>query len=562
MSTQQTLPGTFPTSNQTSNLTSNQTSNQTSNSTLSTHGGPGTGLSGVQTHSLHSPTQTPATAANPTAHTLHKQSTHHHTSPNQAHALHGSGGQHTHEQPLGAHEFGTNTQPGTQPPVSSLVSEALGQQTHHIPQELSESIQAGHGGVESPNSHNANTTTASTNPAQTQQRMGGTAPTIPRSEILHQLRNPSNKGDYYLLVDIRRPPLSGGVLPGALNLPAESLPHSFATLHELVRRVPLAERDAGAEVVVVFYAWEEAEAVQVAGEFGRFLGESGERVGVRVLEGGLSGWVSAGPVYAKFVKGEGVSGQDIGGGTGLGSSHGVGSGQGLGTNHGVGSGHGLNSGQNLGTGQGIGGSHGIGSGQGIGTNHGLNNTPGLSTGHGLGPNHGLNLNQGSNIDPSLSKLHPSGLGGQNPTTTGLGGQHHTTAGGLGTQHTLHNNGLNAGLDNGTIGPHTGPHAGSTALHGAQTHHVPGQSVANQLDHHQQHHYQNQQQHPMSAGQSIGTHQPHTTTAGGGLGSVGGGLGNNTGAGTGLGHHNGGVLPPSQNQSQSHGHAQRAGAGIV
>lgn len=76
---------------------------------------------------------------------------------------------------------------------------------------------------------------------------------ISRSEILHQLRNPSPRGDYYLLVDVRRNDWLGGTINGSLNIPADSIEKSAPTLYELVRRIPLADRDPDASVVVVFY---------------------------------------------------------------------------------------------------------------------------------------------------------------------------------------------------------------------------------------------------------------------------------------------------------------------
>lgn len=186
---------------------------------------------------------------------------------NNQHQQHLGGNQLANEQNPSA--IGTNTQPGTQPPVSSLVNEAYGHHNHQPSPAMSQSIQNGQGGAptnhgglgghQNNNNYGQNTGIGGAGTGVGGHHQAGMNQNeeypsyISRSEILHQLRNPSSRGDYYLLVDVRRNDWLGGTINGSLNIPADSLDHSMPTLYELVRRIPLAERDPDASVVVVFY---------------------------------------------------------------------------------------------------------------------------------------------------------------------------------------------------------------------------------------------------------------------------------------------------------------------
>ena len=137
---------------------------------------------------------------------------------------------------------------------------------------------------------------------------------ISKEGVLRRLQAGNTHGKDYLLVDLRRNDHEGGTIQGSLNLPAQSLHYSLRTLLSLCQSGGIKE--------VIWYCGEScpvathsdsercklgssrARGPRAAGWFDDAIQEAGVR-GVQslILEGGIKGWATAGPVYTKMMQG-------------------------------------------------------------------------------------------------------------------------------------------------------------------------------------------------------------------------------------------------------------------
>lgn len=101
-----------------------------------------------------------------------------------------------------------------------------------------------------------------------------------------------------LLVDVRRTDYEGGTIRGSLNVPAQGFWWNKGMLYELAYK-------AGMEWVVFYCGSSNGRGPRCAGWFLEHVRNVAEDLdmGVLVLEGGIKGWVKAGPEYIQLMDG-------------------------------------------------------------------------------------------------------------------------------------------------------------------------------------------------------------------------------------------------------------------
>ncbi|KAH8700205.1 Rhodanese-like domain-containing protein [Talaromyces proteolyticus] len=118
------------------------------------------------------------------------------------------------------------------------------------------------------------------------------ATTLPSQELLQWFRD--GKRDY-VLVDLRRTDFEGGTIRGSLNLPAQSLYPSIPTIYSLLSQ-------SNVKYVVWYCGSSRGRGVRAAGWFADYLEEQQDTtLQSLVLEGGVKGWVAAGPEYTELM---------------------------------------------------------------------------------------------------------------------------------------------------------------------------------------------------------------------------------------------------------------------
>ncbi|EON64269.1 hypothetical protein W97_03500 [Coniosporium apollinis CBS 100218] len=119
-----------------------------------------------------------------------------------------------------------------------------------------------------------------------------TAPLMKRDEALSSLSSAE-----LLLVDVRRTDYEGGTIRGSLNLPAQSFYMNRAVLHRLCKAARVKR--------VAFYCGSSnGRGPRCAAWFADWLVQQGEEeMQSFTLEGGIKGWVKAGPEYEVEVDG-------------------------------------------------------------------------------------------------------------------------------------------------------------------------------------------------------------------------------------------------------------------
>ena len=121
-----------------------------------------------------------------------------------------------------------------------------------------------------------------------------TAPPITPSDLLTALADPA-AAHTTLVIDVRRTDHGGGTLPRSLNLPAQSFHGgACATLRDLCVR-------GGVRRVVFTCASSRGRGPRCAGWFLDGVREG--EVEVRVLEGGVKGWVGGGKRFTGVMEG-------------------------------------------------------------------------------------------------------------------------------------------------------------------------------------------------------------------------------------------------------------------
>ncbi|KAL1995861.1 hypothetical protein VTN49DRAFT_727 [Thermomyces lanuginosus] len=124
------------------------------------------------------------------------------------------------------------------------------------------------------------------------------APTLSREEVLDWLRSGKRvAGRNFVLVDVRRNDFEGGTIRGSLNLPAQSLFLTLPTIYNVLAATQVQD--------VVFYCGSSrGRGPRTAGWFADYLADKqGHSLKCWVLEGGIKGWVKAGPEYTEWMDG-------------------------------------------------------------------------------------------------------------------------------------------------------------------------------------------------------------------------------------------------------------------
>ncbi|EEH41616.1 hypothetical protein PAAG_03179 [Paracoccidioides lutzii Pb01] len=127
-----------------------------------------------------------------------------------------------------------------------------------------------------------------------------TAAIISRSEVLGLLLDETRKGaeSDYVLVDLRREDHEGGTISTSINLPAQSLYPSIPVLYTIFKK-------AGIKMVIWYCGSSIGRATRAGGLFADYIvekeGKGAQGIQSLVLEGGIKGWVGAGPEYVDRV---------------------------------------------------------------------------------------------------------------------------------------------------------------------------------------------------------------------------------------------------------------------
>ncbi|OAX82381.1 hypothetical protein ACJ72_03267 [Emergomyces africanus] len=125
---------------------------------------------------------------------------------------------------------------------------------------------------------------------------------ISRSEVLGWLKDASKKDAAvdYVLVDLRKADHEGGTISTSINLPAQSLYPSIATLYAIFKQ-------AGVKKVIWYCGSSHGRGTRASGWFADYIlekeGESAGGMQSLVLEGGIKGWVGAGEEYVAQIVG-------------------------------------------------------------------------------------------------------------------------------------------------------------------------------------------------------------------------------------------------------------------
>ncbi|KIY02786.1 uncharacterized protein Z520_01251 [Fonsecaea multimorphosa CBS 102226] len=121
---------------------------------------------------------------------------------------------------------------------------------------------------------------------------------ITREDLLERFRQGQSGGRDFVLVDLRRNDHAGGTIKHSINLPAQTLYFSLATLYELcaAAHVPL----------VIFYCGSSrGRGTRAAGWLADYIADQKGRAQLEsvILEGGIKGWVSGGEEYTRWMDG-------------------------------------------------------------------------------------------------------------------------------------------------------------------------------------------------------------------------------------------------------------------
>ena len=122
-----------------------------------------------------------------------------------------------------------------------------------------------------------------------------TADTMPHQRVMMIL---SMKITSMLIIDVRRTDYEGGAIRGSLNIPAQGFWWNRGMLYELAYK-------AGMEWVVFTCGSSNGRAPRCAAWFLEHVRNVAEDqdMQVLVLEGGVKGWVKAGPQYTALMDG-------------------------------------------------------------------------------------------------------------------------------------------------------------------------------------------------------------------------------------------------------------------
>ncbi|KAJ9190946.1 hypothetical protein DTO164E3_9089 [Paecilomyces variotii] len=124
-----------------------------------------------------------------------------------------------------------------------------------------------------------------------------TAVSITREEVLRWFQEGKKPGKEFVLVDLRRVDHEGGTIRNSINLPAQSLYPSLSTFYTLLE-------SAGVQSVVWYCGSSRGRGTRAGGWFADLLVEKGNTsMKSLVLEGGIKGWVGAGPEYVEWMDG-------------------------------------------------------------------------------------------------------------------------------------------------------------------------------------------------------------------------------------------------------------------
>ncbi|GIZ43505.1 hypothetical protein CKM354_000673000 [Cercospora kikuchii] len=124
---------------------------------------------------------------------------------------------------------------------------------------------------------------------------GFTAEVMPRNRAFMIL---SMRIASMVIIDVRRTDYEGGCIRGSLNIPAHGFWWNRGMLYELCYK-------AGIEWVVFYCGSSNGRGPRCASWFLQHVRETAEDkdMNVMVLEGGIKGWVKAGPQFIQFMDG-------------------------------------------------------------------------------------------------------------------------------------------------------------------------------------------------------------------------------------------------------------------
>ncbi|KAJ9619885.1 hypothetical protein H2203_008159 [Taxawa tesnikishii (nom. ined.)] len=126
-------------------------------------------------------------------------------------------------------------------------------------------------------------------------RPSSTAPLMPRNRAM-QILSLTGVGSL-LIIDVRRTDYEGGAIRGSLNIPAQGFWWNRGILYELAYK-------ADVEWVVFTCGSSNGRGPRCAGWFLDYIRSIGEEdMQVMTLEGGIKGWVKAGPQYTRLMDG-------------------------------------------------------------------------------------------------------------------------------------------------------------------------------------------------------------------------------------------------------------------
>ncbi|KAL8746509.1 MAG: hypothetical protein Q9190_001483 [Brigantiaea leucoxantha] len=136
------------------------------------------------------------------------------------------------------------------------------------------------------------------------------APSIPQGEVLQLFRDGKVSSAEVILVDLRKDDFKVRGHDRSLNIPAQSMYHAIPALYALFNAAKVKQ--------VIWYCGlfyppsptsltigsSRGRGNRAAGWFGDYVRDQGdERLQSLALEGGIKGWVGAGPEYVELIDG-------------------------------------------------------------------------------------------------------------------------------------------------------------------------------------------------------------------------------------------------------------------
>ncbi|EGS18384.1 rhodanese-like domain-containing protein [Thermochaetoides thermophila DSM 1495] len=120
---------------------------------------------------------------------------------------------------------------------------------------------------------------------------------ISREEVLQMLKTKSLGERDFILVDVRRNDFEGGTVQGSINLPAQSLYPTIASVYTVFKA-------AGVKKAIFYCGSSSGRGPRSAAWLADHISRVGDTtMESLILEGGIKGWVNAGPEYVEWMDG-------------------------------------------------------------------------------------------------------------------------------------------------------------------------------------------------------------------------------------------------------------------